>query len=123
LPEGNRAYFQPTISYPIIHPGWYVTPKVIFNAAQYNMDAGTNTPGAPNTLSRAIPTVSLDSGMTFERDAPGISKLFGVNYTQTLEPRLFYVYAVPRPEPVPAVRYGAVGLQLRPDFHREPVQR
>ncbi|WP_244786697.1 LPS-assembly protein LptD [Cupriavidus pauculus] len=92
LPEGSRAYFQPTISYPVIRPGWYVTPKVIFNAAQYNMDAGTNTPGAPNTLSRTIPTVSLDSGMTFERDAPGISKLFGVNYTQTLEPRLFYVY-------------------------------
>lgn len=92
LPEGNRAYFQPTISYPIIRPGWYVTPKVIFNAAQYNMDAGTNTAGAPNSLSRSIPTVSLDSGMTFEREAPGASKLFGVNYTQTLEPRLFYVY-------------------------------
>ncbi|MEK7489083.1 MAG: LPS assembly protein LptD, partial [Pseudomonadota bacterium] len=91
-PEGNRAFIQPTISYPIIHPGWYVTPKFIFNAAQYNMDAGTNTTGASNTLNRAIPTVSLDSGMTFERDAPGVSKLFGVKYTQTLEPRLFYVY-------------------------------
>jgi len=91
-PEGNRAFIQPTISYPLIHPGWYVTPKFIFNAAQYNMDAGTNTTGASNTLNRAIPTVSLDSGMTFERDAPGVSKLFGVKYTQTLEPRLFYVY-------------------------------
>lgn len=91
-PEGNRAYIQPTISYPIVRPGWYVTPKLIFNAAQYNMDAGTNTVGAPNTLNRAIPTVSVDSGMTFERDAKGVSKLFGVNYTQTLEPRLFYVY-------------------------------
>lgn len=91
-PEGSRAYFNPSISYPIVRSGWYVTPKLIFNAAQYNMDAGTNTTGASNTLSRAIPTVSLDSGMTFERDAPGISRLFGVNYTQTLEPRLFYVY-------------------------------
>ncbi|MGX0934945.1 LPS assembly protein LptD [Cupriavidus metallidurans] len=91
-PEGNRAFIQPTISYPIIRPGWYVTPKFIFNAAQYNMDTGTNTVGASNTLNRTIPTVSLDSGMTFERDAPGVSKLFGVKYTQTLEPRLFYVY-------------------------------
>ncbi|RZT43098.1 LPS-assembly protein [Cupriavidus agavae] len=91
-PEGSRAYFQPTISYPIIRPGWYVTPKVIFNAAQYDMDVGTNTTGVSNTMGRAIPTVSLDSGMTFERDAPGLSRLFGVNYTQTLEPRLFYVY-------------------------------
>jgi len=91
-PEGNRAFIQPVISYPIIRPGWFVTPKVIFNAAQYNMDTGTNTTGAQNSFGRAIPTVSLDSGMVFDRAAPGVSKLFGVNYTQTLEPRLFYVY-------------------------------
>lgn len=91
-PEGNRAFIQPVISYPIIRPGWFVTPKVIFNAAQYNMDTGTNTTGAQNSFGRAIPTVSLDSGMVFDRAAPGVSKLFGVTYTQTLEPRLFYVY-------------------------------
>lgn len=91
-PEGSRAFIQPVISYPIIRPGWFVTPKVIFNAAQYNMDQGTNTTGASNTLNRTVPTVSLDSGMTFDRSAPSVSKLFGVNYTQTLEPRLFYVY-------------------------------
>ncbi|MFC4481555.1 MULTISPECIES: LPS-assembly protein LptD [Cupriavidus] len=91
-PEGDRAFIQPVISYPIIRPGWFVTPKVIFNAAQYNMDAGTNTTGAQTSFGRAIPTVSLDSGMVFDRAAPGVSKLFGVNYTQTLEPRLFYVY-------------------------------
>ncbi|SCB12255.1 LPS-assembly protein [Cupriavidus alkaliphilus] len=91
-PQGERMYFQPSISYPIVRAGWYVTPKVSFNAAQYQMEAATNTPTAQNNLSRAIPTVSLDSGMTFERDAPTISRLFGVNYVQTLEPRLFYVY-------------------------------
>jgi len=91
-PQGERMFVQPTISYPIVHPGWYVTPKVIFNATQYQMEAESNTPTAQNNFSRTVPTVSLDSGMTFERDAPGISKLFGVNYLQTLEPRLFYVY-------------------------------
>ncbi len=91
-PQGERMYFQPSISYPIVRAGWYVTPKVSFSAAQYQMEAATNTPTAQNNLSRAIPTVSLDSGMTFERDAPTISRLFGVNYVQTLEPRLFYVY-------------------------------
>jgi LPS-assembly protein len=35
-----------------------------------------------------LPTFSLDSGLTFERDA----SFFGRSATQTLEPRLFYVY-------------------------------
>jgi LPS-assembly protein len=36
-----------------------------------------------------VPILSLDSGLTFERDA----KYFGEPMTQTLEPRLFYVRA------------------------------
>ncbi len=91
-PQGERMFIQPSISYPIVRPGWYVTPKVMFNAAQYQMEPASNTPGSPNSLTRALPTISLDSGMTFDRQAPGVSRLFGVNYMQTLEPRLFYVY-------------------------------
>lgn len=91
-PQGERMFLQPSISYPIVRAGWFVTPKVMFNAAQYQMEPSSNTAGAPNNMSRVLPTMSLDSGMTFERQAPGISRLFGVNYLQTLEPRLFYVY-------------------------------
>ena len=35
-----------------------------------------------------VPTFSLDSGLTFERDA----SYFGRSFTQTLEPRAFYVH-------------------------------
>lgn len=91
-PQGERVFIQPSISYPIVRPGWFVTPKVMFNAAQYQMEPSTNTPGANNTLTRSVPTFSIDGGMTFERDAPTISRLFGTKYLQTLEPRLFYVY-------------------------------
>ncbi|CAG2127324.1 LPS-assembly protein LptD [Cupriavidus plantarum] len=91
-PEGDRLFLQPSISYPIVRAGWYVTPKVLFNATQYNMDAGTNSAGVSNTLNRTVPTFSIDSGMTFEREAPTMSRLFGTRFTQTLEPRLFYVY-------------------------------
>ena len=91
-PQGERMYIQPSISYPIVRAGWFVTPKVTFNAAQYQMEAASNTPTAQNNFSRVLPTMSLDSGMTFEREAPTVSRLFGVNYVQTLEPRLFYVY-------------------------------
>jgi LPS-assembly protein len=37
---------------------------------------------------RMVPTASLDTGLTFERDA----SFFGRSATQTLEPRLFYTY-------------------------------
>ncbi len=91
-PQGERMFIQPSISYPIVRAGWFVTPKVTFNAAQYQMEAASNTPTVQNNFSRVLPTMSLDSGMTFEREAPTVSRLFGVNYVQTLEPRLFYVY-------------------------------
>ncbi|EON16903.1 LPS-assembly protein LptD [Cupriavidus necator] len=91
-PQGERMFIQPSISYPIVRAGWYVTPKVTFNATQYQMEAASNTPTVQNNFSRVLPTMSLDSGMTFEREAPTVSRLFGVNYVQTLEPRLFYVY-------------------------------
>jgi LPS-assembly protein len=42
----------------------------------------------PDTsISRTLPIFSVDSGMTFERP----SNWFGRDYTQTLEPRLFYL--------------------------------
>lgn len=91
-PEGDRLFVQSSVSYPIVRPGWFITPKVSFNATQYQMEPGSVATGTPTTLNRTLPTLSLDSGMTFERDAPTVSRLFGVSYVQTLEPRLFYVY-------------------------------
>ena len=43
---------------------------------------------SPTTLTRTLPTFSIDSGMVFERDA----SFLGRAATQTLEPRLFYTY-------------------------------
>jgi LPS-assembly protein len=39
-------------------------------------------------VSRALPILSIDGGMTFERDV----NLFGKNLSHTIEPRLFYLY-------------------------------
>ncbi|VVE55915.1 LPS-assembly protein LptD [Pandoraea terrae] len=85
-PNGERLYIQPTLSYPILTPGYFVIPKVIFNATSYQLD--NLTPGVPNSINRTVPTFSFDTGLTFERPV----HLFGLNMTQTLEPRLFYVY-------------------------------
>ncbi|WP_313167841.1 LPS-assembly protein LptD [Massilia oculi] len=88
LVTGNRAVVQGQVSYPIVRPGWFITPKLMYNAAKYDIQEHTDRAGLPTKLSRTIPTVSLDSGMVFERK----TTLFGGAGTQTLEPRLFYVY-------------------------------
>ncbi len=88
--RGNRLVAVPQISYPFMRPGYFVTPKLLLNASAYQLDdnAVTNAGFKERTLTRAVPTVSVDSGLVFERDA----RLFGRAVTQTLEPRLFYVY-------------------------------
>lgn len=62
-------------------------PKVIFNAAAYNIDYASDST-MQSSITRTVPTVSLDTGLTFERPL----NLFGSAMRQTLEPRLFYVY-------------------------------
>ncbi|NHZ82379.1 LPS assembly protein LptD [Massilia sp. CCM 8695] len=89
LPTGNRAVVMPQLSYPIVRPGYHITPKLSLHASAYELSHGVDSAAnAPTSLTRVLPTFSLDSGLVFERDA----KLAGRQMTQTLEPRLFYVY-------------------------------
>lgn len=85
LINGTRLVAIPQVSYPIVGPSYFVTPKVMLNLASYQLDS-FGTQGSEN-LSRVVPTFSLDSGLVFERDI----KLGARDMTQTLEPRLFYV--------------------------------
>jgi LPS-assembly protein len=85
LINGTRLVAIPQLSYPIVGPSYFVTPKVMVNLGSYQLDSyGTQK---SENLSRAVPTFSLDSGLVFERDI----KFGGKDMTQTLEPRLFYV--------------------------------
>ncbi|MBW9104286.1 LPS-assembly protein LptD [Paraburkholderia phenoliruptrix] len=90
MTQGNRFVFNPYVSYPIERPGWFITPKLAWHFAAYDLTSiGTDVPaGEPKSFSVSVPTFSLDSGMRFERSV----RLFGNTYIQTLEPRLFYVY-------------------------------
>ena len=86
--QGNRANLLGQVSYPIVRPGWFFTPKLLMHATKYSLENNFDGSGNQrNSISRVLPTVSLDSGLVFERDA----SLFGRAATQTLEPRLFYV--------------------------------
>ncbi len=100
-PNGDRLQSYPTVSYPIVRPGWFVVPKVGVNYTQYQtswyngdylgLNAGTANAGTafgyPRSQSRTVPIMSLDTGLIFERD----TTLFGKASTQTLEPRLYYL--------------------------------
>jgi LPS-assembly protein len=82
---GDRVHALGSISRPFYSPGWTLTPKLSFNAASYSLDQPTLN--GSRTVSRVIPTLSIDSAWTLERD----TNLFGRAMRQTLEPRLFYV--------------------------------
>jgi LPS-assembly protein len=86
LVEGDRTAVAPTLAAPLLAPGWYVTPKVGLRHVTYSLTRAE--PGAPQAPQVTVPWGSLDSGLVFERD----SGMFGDGATQTLEPRLFYVY-------------------------------
>ncbi|WP_373989314.1 LPS-assembly protein LptD [Duganella sp. BuS-21] len=83
--NGTRLVAIPQLSYPIVGPSYFITPKVMVNLASYQLEA-SGAQKAEN-LSRTVPTLSLDTGLVFERDI----KFGGKEMTQTLEPRLFYV--------------------------------
>ncbi|MDB5891581.1 MAG: Organic solvent tolerance protein [Polaromonas sp.] len=84
-PNSDRAVTRAQLSRPFIAPGWFITPKVQLHAASYRFDAPLAN--GQTTASRVVPTFSLDSGLQFERAA----SFLGRSFTQTLEPRAFYV--------------------------------
>jgi len=87
LVNGQRLVLYPSISYPLVaHPAFYLTPKLGLHYTNYIM--GENNAGALPNTSRSVPILSLDSGMTLERDW----SLAGQDFVQTLEPRAYYVY-------------------------------
>jgi LPS-assembly protein len=89
-PDGSRASSYSSIAYPIVRPGWYVTPKIALSATQYQTDwyGLENWYGyGQASNSRVLPIMSVDSGMTFDRD----TTFFGKPAVQTLEPRAYYL--------------------------------
>jgi LPS-assembly protein len=85
--EGQRTVMQPQISIPYVTPGWYVTPRLGVNVTHYALSYPGSANILPTSINRNLPIFSVDSGMTFERS----SNWFGRDYTQTLEPRLYYL--------------------------------
>ncbi|HEV3010991.1 MAG TPA: LPS-assembly protein LptD [Burkholderiales bacterium] len=86
LVEGARSSVSPVLAAPFLAPGYSFTPKVGLRHASYGLTRAE--PGQPQAPQMSVPWASLDSGLVFERD----TRTYGEGSTQTLEPRLFYVY-------------------------------
>jgi LPS-assembly protein len=87
LEEGRRVIVNPSVSYPLLAPGWFFVPKIQWHYTGYSLDRAAR-PDDPRP-SRSVPLASLDTGLVFEREG---RILFGQPSVQTLEPRLFYAY-------------------------------
>ena len=94
---GSRLVLHPSISAPFTQTYGYVTPKLGLHMTQYSLKNNdfivNGATVSNNTDSRVLPILSVDSGLYFERDFDVLKNNNTKNgYTQTIEPRLFYVY-------------------------------
>lgn len=99
--EGQREDIYPYLAADFGTSAWFVRPRLAYRYTAYQLGndfqdygyggllgSGATTPFDQKSPSRSLPVVSLDSGLVFDRS----TTLFGSSYTQTLEPRLFYLY-------------------------------
>jgi LPS-assembly protein len=110
---GSRVDFKPFVAMPMEGAGWFARPQLAWRHTQYQLDdslatslattqarAFSSENGVPltsdlvarfhdDTPSRSLPIASLDAGLFFDRDI----QWRGDDYLQTLEPRLYYLYA------------------------------
>ena len=99
--DGNRLDLYPFLAADFQGSYWFVKPKVAYRYTAYDLDSnygnygyggllasGQTSPFTEQSPSRALPITSIDSGLIFDRS----TTLFGNSYTQTLEPRLYYLY-------------------------------
>ncbi len=84
---GERFDVYPRLDWPFRGPAWFVRPEAGVRYTAYDLPQAVAA-GDPTHPTRTTPIVDLDAGLIFERD----THLFGTDYTQTLEPRAYYLY-------------------------------
>ncbi|NDF81190.1 MAG: LPS-assembly protein LptD [Methylophilaceae bacterium] len=80
---GGRLSMTPSVSVPLTETYGFIKPKLSANIRSYSLN--DSTVGNKDIIT---PILSVDSGMYFDRKI----NLLNQSYTNTLEPRLFYVY-------------------------------
>ncbi len=85
---GQRLDVRPGISLPLRNSYAFLIPKVEMRYTGYVLSGNGVPAPADATPQRTLPTFSLDTGLKFDRPLT----LDRTAYTQTLEPRLYYLY-------------------------------
>ena len=81
--EGRRSHFVQSLRWRSQNSWYFFEPDLQLAFTDYDLD---DNPGG-DSLNRAIPTLGVDSGLIFERDAGSRDQ-----WRQTLEPRLYFLY-------------------------------
>ncbi|UXI67438.1 LPS assembly protein LptD [Tahibacter amnicola] len=93
---GERLDLYPYLSLPLEGASWFLRPEVGVRHTRYEVeqDSRVGPSGGPVVAyehqwspRRTLPISSVDAGLFFERE----TQLWGTQYTQTLEPRLYYL--------------------------------
>ena len=89
LPGGQRFDVMPRVKLAFGGASWFVNPEFALRHTRYALDRDPRAAVQRADLSpqRSTPISSLDAGLLFERD----TTIFGSDYVQTLEPRLYYL--------------------------------
>ncbi len=85
--EGARTTLNPYVEVPFENIWGFVKPRVSLHHRSYSLD--NVRPGAEESPSFTVPILSVDAGIYLEKN----SSWFGESTLQTLEPRVYYVYA------------------------------
>lgn len=81
--EGDRLDLYPYLALPLQGAAWFVRPELGYRYTTYQLQQAANA--SPD---RGLPIASVNAGLVFDRDV----RLFGNDYTQTLEPQAYYLY-------------------------------
>ncbi|MGL6290422.1 MAG: LPS assembly protein LptD [Silanimonas sp.] len=89
LPGGRRIDLTPRVKLAFGGASWFVNPEFALRYTRYELQRDPRVTVQRQDLSpdRSTPISSLDAGLLFERD----TTIFGGDYVQTLEPRLYYL--------------------------------
>lgn len=88
MQSGSRAIVYPSLTYPVKSSWGYITPKVGYSDTNYNLGTNPGYANSAGTYNVGVPITSVDSGLYFDRPI----SLGSGSYTQTFEPRLYYLY-------------------------------
>jgi LPS-assembly protein len=93
MPEATRVHLEPTISLPLSNDWASLNTEAKMMATHYqqkNLDWYNNRYGTDleESVNRVLPQFKMDGKLIFERDMA----LLADGYTQTLEPRMQYLY-------------------------------